>query len=370
MNLNFIGKEFDRLAKIEDYINYEYEPKSNKKFGKRNIYYEDIKLDFINEVNTYGFSPFILENYVEQRDDPNIMRFMTKKFNHGLTNYIKIQTRGLVPHTSQDIKKYILKKKKPLFKKKPKKKEEIYSNIYLIKKNEDTKKDEVKENFLQKALIGGGGYKLNLSMDDDDNKDEDKDKENQKLINANAKVRRNSVRDTKDFISKEKTLLDKKQEEKNIELLKEYIGINSGKFVYDKIDSNKFPNLFNNNNNEVNKNKNTLKLLFQNNGLLSTKTDNKNSNKVLSLSKNKEFLGDKRDYIFKQIFSKSVKKPTTMKNMHRPVTTTGKITENSNKRDSKTSYNKTLSNKKKLKDEFLLLAKARPYRYMTSVGNE
>ena len=210
MNLNFIGKEFDRLAKIEDYINYEYEPKSNKKFGKRNIYYDDIKLDFINEVNTYGFSPFILENYVEQRDDPNIMRFMTKKFNHGLTNYIKIQTRGLVPHTSQDIKKYILKKKKPLYKKKPKKKEEIYSNIYLIKKNEDTKKDEVKENFLQKALTGAGGYKLNLSMDDDDNKDDDKEKENQKSINTSTKVKRNSVGDTKDFISKEKTLLDKK----------------------------------------------------------------------------------------------------------------------------------------------------------------
>ena len=142
MNLNFIGREFDRLAELEDFINFEYEPKSNKQVGKRNIYFDDIKLDFINEVNTYGFSPFILKNFTDQRDDPNIMRFMTKKFNHGLTNYVKLGTRALTHHTTKEIKKYISRKKKV---KKIKKKKEIYSNIFLVKKNEDKKKDEIKE---------------------------------------------------------------------------------------------------------------------------------------------------------------------------------------------------------------------------------
>ena len=127
MNLHFIGKEFARLEKLEDIINYQYEPKSNKRFGKRNIYFDDLKLDFINEVSTYGFSPFILKNFGEQRDDPNIMRYMTKKFNHGLTNYIKLKTHAIARHTSQEIKKYISQKKKK-FKNNTKSKKNIKSN--------------------------------------------------------------------------------------------------------------------------------------------------------------------------------------------------------------------------------------------------
>ena len=112
MNLHFIGKEFVRLEKLEDIINYQYLPKSNKKLGKRNIYFDDLKLDFINEVSTYGFSPFILKNFGEQRDDPNIIRYMTKKFNHGLTNYIKLKTHAIARHTSQEKKNIFLKKRK------------------------------------------------------------------------------------------------------------------------------------------------------------------------------------------------------------------------------------------------------------------
>ena len=175
MNLHFIGKEFDRLGKLEDIINYQYEPKSNKRLGKRNIYFDDLKLDFINEVSTYGFSPFILKNFGEQRDDKNIMRYMTKKFNHGLTNYIKLKTDAIARHTSQEIKKYISQKKKKFNKiKKPKKISNPINSIYLIKKNEEKEIDVVGENFLQKALHNMGGYKLNISMDEEE---ENKEKE-------------------------------------------------------------------------------------------------------------------------------------------------------------------------------------------------
>ena len=313
MNLNFVGKEFDRLAVLEDFINYEYEPKSNKKLGKRNIYYDDIKLDFINEVNTYGFSPFILKNFSDQRDDPNIMRFMTKKFNHGLTNYVKLETRAIAHHTTQEIKKYISKKKKI---KKVKKKKEIYSNIFLIKKNEDKKKDEAKENFLQKALYELGGNKLNLSMDDEEeigNKEkenEDKAKKlNNNTINSEFDLikKKELSKDQKDLILKEKQLLEKKQEEKNIELLKKYIGVNKGRYSIGKKDFQQLPNLFNNSDTK----KTTLKLVFQNKGN-NTKTININGDanndiefnrKILTLSKNKDLLGNKRDYIFKRVFS-------------------------------------------------------------------
>ena len=38
MNLNFINQEFQRLATVESAIDYEFEPKSKIKNGKRNIY--------------------------------------------------------------------------------------------------------------------------------------------------------------------------------------------------------------------------------------------------------------------------------------------------------------------------------------------
>ena len=49
MNLNFINQEFNRLSRIEDYITFEFEPKSNLKIGKRNIKY----LDFISPPITF-----------------------------------------------------------------------------------------------------------------------------------------------------------------------------------------------------------------------------------------------------------------------------------------------------------------------------
>ena len=387
MNLNFISKEFERLSRIEDYINYEYEPKSNKRFGKRNIYFDDIKLDFINEVNTYGFSPFILKNFGEQRDDPNIMRFMTKKFNHGLTNYVKLGTRTITHHTPHEIKKYISRKKNINIKKK-KKKKEIYSNIYLIKKNEDKKKDEIQDNFLHKALLGMGGHKLNISMDDDEEKEKDernekkdkKDKKDkkEKKEDDKSKTIANSVieslqkkdisKNQKDLILKEKEILEKKQDEKNIQLLKEYIGIDKGKYTIGASELQQLPNLFGNNDSNP---KTTLKLIFQNKGFniknlkMNLNNDNnKGINKrILSLSKNKELLTNKREYIFKNIFSKhndiENQKFNTI-NVNKDIDINKKYMKTENK------FNfKRLITKKRIKDEFLLFAKARPYRYLT-----
>ena len=365
MNLNFIGKEFDRLAQLEDFINYEYEPKSNIKTGKRNIYYDDIKLDFINEVNTYGFSPFILKNFSDQRDDPNIMRFMTKKFNHGLTNYVKLETRAITHHTTKEIKKYMSKKKKI---KKVKKKKGLYSNIFLIKKNEDKKKDEVKENFLQKALLEVGGNKLNLSMDDDEdlaNKENEEKAKKQKMNTTNNNeldlIQKNELsKDQKELILKEKELLEKKEEEKNIALLKKYMGINKGKHALGKKDLQQLPNLFN----DSGPKKQTLKLIFQNNGN-NVKTLNQNrepnNKRILTLSKNRDLLGDKREYIFKRIF--------TPDNKGNELNNDGNNGKNLLKSDSRYNYMKRLNGKKQLKDEFLLFAKARPYRYLTTVEN-
>ena len=346
MNLHFIGKEFARLEKLEDIINYQYEPKSNKRFGKRNIYFDDLKLDFINEVSTYGFSPFILKNFGEQRDDKNIMRYMTKKFNHGLTNYIKLKTHAIARHTSQEIKKYISQKKKK-FKNntKSKKISNPINSIYLIKKNEEKEIDEVRENFLQKALQNMGGYKLNISMDEEE---ENKEKEKENKQDEENSENKDNIVDDKDQNIINKNDISSYNETKKSNLL------NDSKNKFLKTNTQNFPNIFANNfNNYSNKNKTNNKTLnlkfeeiFENNkkGPYSNKNNNLNRKSVYS-SKNRKTLGNFDLYL------NSI-------NIH---STNNYIKSNKNLN----SYSK----KKKIKkNEFLLFTKARPYRYMTSEG--
>lgn len=114
MNLNHIDLEFQRLGIIDHFIDHEFEPKSKITKGKRNIYFEDLKEDFVKEVNTYGFSPFVLKMFEMQRKDPNIMKYMNKNFNHGLTNYVKTQNgniNGLILRFNQNKKKFYWNKR-------------------------------------------------------------------------------------------------------------------------------------------------------------------------------------------------------------------------------------------------------------------
>ena len=86
-----------------------------------------------------------------------------------------------------------------------------------------------------------------------------------------------------------------------------------------------------------------------------------NNKRILTLSKNRDLLGDKREYIFKRIF--------TPDNNDNGLNNDGNNGKNLFKSDSRYNYMKRLNGKKQLKDEFLLFAKARPYRYLTTVEN-
>jgi len=347
MNLHFIGKEFERLERLEDFINYQYEPKSNKRLGKRNIYFEDLKLDFINEVNTYGFSPFILKNFGEQRDDPNIMRYMTKAFNHGLTNYVKLKTQAITHHSKNEIKKYISQKKKKLkLIKKPKKMKKIISSIYLIKKNEEKKIEEVRENFLQKALQGMGGHKLNISMDEEeDNKDKEKEKENKNEEEISKKVE-NSGED------KDQNIINKNDISSYNETKKGMLLFDSNQKNFLKKNTQQLPNVITNNLKNKTINRKSVNLNLED-ILVSNKLKNK---KVSYLTKNKDtirksiFLPDNGNTIGKfELDLESIKPKRRL--------------------DREKTYLKKFTEKKIInKNEFLLFTKARPYRYMISEG--
>jgi hypothetical protein len=219
MNLNLINKEFNRLSRIDDYITFEFEPKSNLKIGKRNIYYLDLKNDFVNEVNTFGFSPFILQKFENQRKDPNIMRYMNKEFNHGLTNFVRKQNASL---KINPLSGTLLKEKKKKIKKN--KNNPLYNSIYFKKKEVVEEID--KKDFLAKAFENLGGNKLNISSDEEDdnanfeaqligikNSERKNDNEERKLIEETKQKIMKSLRD-KFIAEKKKSQLLKEVEEK------------------------------------------------------------------------------------------------------------------------------------------------------------
>ena len=344
MNLHFIGKEFDRLGKLEDIINYQYEPKSNKRLGKRNIYFEDLKLDFINEINTYGFSPFIIKNFGEQRDDPNIMRYMVKKFNHGLTNYIKLKTQAITHHTSKEIKKYISQKKKKLHPtKKRKKTPKIITSIYLVKKNEEKKVDEIRENFLQKALQGMGGHKLNISMDEEEDNKE-KEKENEKE-NENKGDEENTENEEKTGNDKDH-MINKDDISSFNETKKRMLFDSNKKFL--KQNTQQFPTIFNSNLKSKNSKRKSINLNFD---------------EILEDNKKVSYLSKNRDLIMKNIITPNNGKTVSKFELNLDNINTLK------RKDRTSSFLRKFTKKKKIKkDEFLLFTKARPYKYMTSFG--
>ena len=272
MNLIFIDREFRRLETLEEYLDYEYEPKCKSKGGKRNIYYLDLKNDFVDEVSTYGFSPFILEKFEKQRKNPNIMRYMNKKFNHGLTNYVKRQNEAIPKQTTPSLKR----EKKKL---KIKPKEEIVEedNIYLKRKN--VEKKTKKEIFLQKALKNLANNKLNLSSDEDRMFDGDRDEI--------GKTATQGVEKTEDIQKKiveaTKAKLLNQLKEKYYKYIKETLpAVSISQF--DKPDA--------------------LKRNFEKNFKVKNKINESSNKKIVALSKNKDYLLTSKNNILSGLMKK------------------------------------------------------------------
>ena len=277
MNLNFINKEFERLHTLESAIEYQFEPKSKvTNYGKRNIYYEDLKNDFIKEVNTFGFSPFILENFEKQRKNPNIMKYMDKEFNHGLTNYVKMQVKSI---NVNPLSGTIIKKRPKTSKKENKKKKiPLIENTFYLKRKEVVKEKNHKETFLEKAFENLGGNKLNISSNEDEegkiNTNIKKNDKNKKDDNKNEDIK---------FYNEIKNQLAEQLKEKYIKQKDFLHPLNNVN------DINTIPQI---SISEFNKPE-ALKINFE-----KFFTENKNKDdfkKIIFLSKNKDFLINNRE---------------------------------------------------------------------------
>ena len=90
MSIKIVNK-LDELNLKDKYINYLYEPRFSKKLDsnwKRHLFFTEIKNDFIKDVSSFGFSPYIQETYSNQIRDKNIMKFKKKNYEIGFLNYI------------------------------------------------------------------------------------------------------------------------------------------------------------------------------------------------------------------------------------------------------------------------------------------
>jgi len=328
MNINFIGKEFEKLAEIDKYINYEFEPKANLKYGKRNIYYDELKHEFINDVNAYGFSPYILQSFMEQKENPNIKRFMKKKFNYGYTNYIKIRTKNVFPFSTRLNKKIKFKNtnedKKEILK--------LIPDFFLVKKEKyKNSENNEKGNFLKKVLNQMGSHKLNISMGEDDEKNKDENN----IINRNKERNINKLKE-----------LRKKS---NIAFIKNILENKATKEKNKTLSFNNIDIFGNNTRNNTNIKIKNLKNFFEN--IKKNMNEKQEDKKVLTLTKNKYILGNKK--LFSSI---------SMRN----INSSGTLSSQRKKRNLKRVNSITIPRKsiEENRNKFLLITKARPYKYM------
>ena len=96
------------LDKKEDKINYYYEPRFSKKEKgwKRCYIINELKKDFITDVNNFGFSPFIEFRFKEQIQDKNIMKYFNAN-NYDFSQYIK--KMYILIHDKQKLNRQKLK---------------------------------------------------------------------------------------------------------------------------------------------------------------------------------------------------------------------------------------------------------------------
>ena len=280
MCLNLIIKDYENLSNYENKINYCFKPFinniNNNKNWKRHFNFKEIENDFIAEISSFGFSPFINLSFLEQRKNKNIFKFYNENIEYGLLNFVKrrfkINKRNSFDfnlnrnenNNNKSLKKsysYFIKKKN-IFN--VNKENEYENNKYLIdimkKINKEKKEKENKNNlsfniksifskngkFLSKSTLNESNIfikefsnsfnknlfknkknilnknkilfkeKINEIFKEDQNKNENKKKKKKKIkfnFNRNLNKYLNSTKCSSGFLSKKE--INNKNNEKN-----------------------------------------------------------------------------------------------------------------------------------------------------------
>ena len=141
-SIKILDKAFDYLNNEERKLNYEYDPRSEKKdeSWKRHLFFFELKKDFIKDIKEFGFCPYIEKPYDEQRKDKNIMKF-TRKGNLSRTDYIKNLYKKIT-HNSNNNNNKILTSKRTKFTISPKKNNSMKDFNYKLGNSKNKSKNK------------------------------------------------------------------------------------------------------------------------------------------------------------------------------------------------------------------------------------
>ena len=139
MSIKLINIEYRNLKQRESDINYRFEPpfvKTNE-FQKRDLNYNDLKKDFIEELAAYGFSPYMHKTFAAQSKDKNITKYKKQFFNFGLSNYVRRKHKTNLKEQRKDEAKQITDNNRPI------EGHFLYHTIYKVEKySQDRKKND------------------------------------------------------------------------------------------------------------------------------------------------------------------------------------------------------------------------------------
>jgi hypothetical protein len=140
MSISLILKRLEDIDKYKEYLDCKFNIEANHtSFSKikKNIYFSELKKDFINEIEIYGFSPFNSQSFAEQCKNPKIQKIVNNNFNEGLINYVKRKNNNIERNYSKYLKFKIFEIKNK------------YKNKYAIKKQNQPIKNLKYSKFLK-----------------------------------------------------------------------------------------------------------------------------------------------------------------------------------------------------------------------------
>ena len=107
MSISLILKKLEDINKYKEYLDCKFKPEGKQtSFSKikKHIYFSELKKDFINEIEIYGFSPFNSQSFAEQCKNKKIQNIVNSNFNEGLINYVKRKNNSVERNYSKYLK--------------------------------------------------------------------------------------------------------------------------------------------------------------------------------------------------------------------------------------------------------------------------
>lgn len=208
-NIKLIDKAFKKVYEIEKKVNYEFEPIYNRenKNWKRNLFYKELKKDFVKDVTEFGFYPYLPKACEDQQKIKNISKF-SRIDNYSKLDYLKSLYKQVSPEDVEKENSYLNNSYKTINKK--------YSMSMRLKRNKyksilapEYKKS--KKIFLLKQTANLRIPKIEIKKPNKKFFEKKNFKKNSSMVNICFKKDKNSSQSENEFIDAESFIYEPKK---------------------------------------------------------------------------------------------------------------------------------------------------------------